>query len=1237
MKKLIIVSMALMLVLTAKAKTGYWTGDHDGAWTDARNWKNGEIPGVGDTARFEGGLTGTKATVIDFTGVTSIANIEVDGGADVPVYTFGTDADQLIPLGYHGVLSVGVNNPATTVPTIVGTICTSVDATGTDWYGNQTYVTIRNENPTATLTVRNFGKATPATGKAVNSQGLFFTGEGSVALGGCFVPGDYGKILGVQASCRKLIIAADFDPEDQYLRAITTKTRTQGVEVEIAAGQTLKLPSKKYAASYTPLIVSVPTRLTGAGTACFRIGFDAGCPLQLQSTLSIASPVSLENCLKKAPSGSFALMKDGGAAAPASAECGYLRFDADYDFVGLVSAVNYGGGIKADRIGLLGEASGRLGVSPGVVLANGCALEYIGAGETTDKTIWLSERLIGSEGVLRHCGTGVLTYQGVVSQNVASATFVLDGDDGTRGVFAGDLAEHPTSDVAGTATLNFVKRGTGTWCFDAEIGLTGVATVSAGTLELSTAATLSDAEKVVLSGGVLELPDAASPVVTVLSPLELADGTQVIRLGKNRTLQLSALPTRSGGEGILDVRSTSVNGRLLVTGASGAAPNWMKVNGGSAVFGSDGRLLGADETVWTEAADGSWSGAMSKWSNGEPTVDKIAYVEAQGDAYNVLIDGSAVAKRLFVSGENAKVTVASAGSLTMSGTDGTLPAETAMKTDVLRLSDGATLRLDGGLANFSGFAGKILVGSSDISMTSRLEVVNGATLTYADVDQSGAFRVEKGGLLEISNSTVMATSLSGSENGILADGGEIRITGMSKFAMTRDDVLRAFGTGRTVFSGDAEFKHATANNKAIVRIAPTKADETAEVVFVDQSYVLLKDLTAASYEIGGVPNGFSVLRYGSAFNNSGRALAKSLRVGNGYGNGLLEVTAGNIRTDNSMAVIGGCFGSDYASSSDAEAMGLVRVAGGTFQTDGLGAMQHGWDMGQPVGLAIGSGTTTQKREGRPFVGRLELSSGLVKNVYGHLMIGIGYGEGTFVQTGGTVELNNSTFKSEYSSTAEMAQSGIKDVVVYATNATTVVGFAGGCGRLVISNGSFTAWTELYVGGAGRDAFNIAEWYEGGKMRTPANLFTAIPMERHDADGKVTIVGGSYSTDKKVVVGADGRGELEMIGTSGSFSCGELVLSNNTESVLSFRLAEAGVAPVVVNGKMSVVSGSKLKVDLSEFKGRRADLVRFASCEGAFDAADIEFVGVDEGARPEVRMMPDRLRCVIPHGLVIVVR
>ena len=804
MKKLIISSIIAVLVLSANAKTGYWTGDHDGSWMDARNWKYGEIPGAGDTARFGGGLTGAMATVIDLTGVTSVAKIEVDGGAEVPAYTFGTVADQLIPLEYHGVLSVGVDNPATTVPTIVGTICTSVGATGTDWYGNQTYVTIRNENPTATLTVRNFGKATPAAGKTVNSQGLLFAGEGPVALGGCFIPGDSGAILGIQASCRKLIIAADFDPEDKYLRAITTKTRTQGVEIEIEAGQVLKLPSMTYATMYTPLIVNVPTLLTGAGMACFRVGFDAGCPLQLQSTLSIASLVSVENCFKKTPSGSFALMKDGGTAAPASTECGYLSFKSNYDFVGLVSAVNYGGGIKTDRIGLLGEASGRLGASPGVVLANGCALEYTGVGETTDKTILLSERLVGSEGILRHCGTGVLTYNGVVSQKVANATFVLDGDDGTRGVFAGDLAEHPTSDVAGTATLNFVKRGAGTWCFDAEIGLKGVATVSAGILELSTSATLCNAEKIVLSGGVLELPDSTSPVVTALSPVELADGLQVIRLGKNRTLQLAALPIRSGDDGILDVWAASVSGRLLVTGASGAAPDWLKVNGGSAVFDADGKLCGTDETAWLEAADGSWSGATSKWSNGEPTVDMMAYVDAEGAAYNVSIDGSAAAKRLFVLGRDATVTVGSAGSLAISGTDGTLPAGTAMETDVLRLSDGATLKLDGGQASFSGFTGKIVIGSSDASATSRLEVINGA-VTYADANQSGAFRVEKGGLLEISNSTVTATALSGSENGILADGGEIRIAGTSEFAMTRDSVLRAFGTGRTIFSGNAVF------------------------------------------------------------------------------------------------------------------------------------------------------------------------------------------------------------------------------------------------------------------------------------------------------------------------------------------------------------------------------------------------------------------------------------------------
>jgi fibronectin-binding autotransporter adhesin len=110
----------------------------------------------------------------------------------------------------------------------------------------------------------------------------------------------------------------------------------------------------------------------------------------------------------------------------------------------------------------------------------GATLTYTGSGETTDRVINFAMNGNGATKTLDASGTGLLKF---------TSTFTKSGSDNNdvtlQGAGNGEI-------VGGLnfALRNFTKTGAGTWTLGANLGHTGTTTISGGTLELNSGATI---------------------------------------------------------------------------------------------------------------------------------------------------------------------------------------------------------------------------------------------------------------------------------------------------------------------------------------------------------------------------------------------------------------------------------------------------------------------------------------------------------------------------------------------------------------------------------------------------------------------------------------------------------------------------------------------------------------------------------------------------------------------------
>lgn len=607
------------------------------------------------------------------------------------------------------------------------------------------------------------------------------------------------------------------------------------------------------------------------------------------------------------------------------------------------------------------------------------------------------------------------------------------------------------------------------------------------------------------------------------------------------------------------------------------------------------RISACDGTSWADASvSGDWNDPAN-WSNGLPNPAKPVYLTSEGGAYAVTMkDGDVWPQNLVIRGANAKLVVDIGQAVAFDGSS---------VTASVSIEEGGTLSVAGSLT-LTEFKGTFAIGSTT-SATSRLEVVTGGSFFYTPRYQNAyPIAVNVGGAVDVAGGVLTVPTYGSSANALALKGGALLssgtgqvVVGPDKLDPKEDWASVSFGVGIVDFGGTTVVTN-RGKNVANVTLGPSAAGETLQVTFRDAAvYGLRTDgLTVGS------PSTTTRLAFESSSVEHGR-LGYRLRVRaeGETGEAELRVSNGKVWNDGR--------GLDVADDNKAD----VVTHGRLVQTGGWinnRAANGGWtDQGKPNGLTIGYGANAPGTAGCVAFGEMFLSGGTNQNVNGVTLVGTGYGEGTVVQTGGF---------NWHDSTSEVFG----------------IGVAGGLGRWTVSNGTLRVKADAYIGG----------FYTN--LLTKAENLTRWPDTRHSATGTLVVAGGTVDFQKNLVLGADGIGTVERIGTDGTFTVGgDLVFSNHVENAqsggaLKLVCTANGVKPVNVTGTARFCADAKMSVDVSGWTNvtRRQWLLKASELENPIAADAVEVTGRTEATREAVVKLTSAGYSVgVPRGMTFVVR
>lgn len=779
----------------------------------------------------------------------------------------------------------------------------------------------------------------------------------------------------------------------------------------------------------------------------------------------------------------------------------------------------------------------------------------------------------------------------------------------------------------------------------------GYVTVNRGTLKISGTASWANVPKLTVRGGAFEVDSSASGSLAALTSLELGPKA-VFRVTENAAANPFGAASVAG---VLDygakieiaAEKTISFTRLDVVGDLPASGTYTGIGHGSDgvtevswVEGA-GRVAvgnaGIAHTAWKAAVSGKW-GDAENWTDGVPTADREAIIAVGGADYKVSIDGAAtMPKRLTVASADGhattlsveapvsftcatlevqgggKITVPPGGKFSYSGLDGEGARMMSSHAGYpIKIGPGGTFEVAGGDVSFTNVCGDALVYGGD-GCTGTVSVLSGRFYYGIDynknttgpaydwfvLDPGGAF-VQTGGIALIEHSHKSSGSVFQNRGGVL------KVTGGTFGPLVEGGALHAYGTyfgfggGENVFAGTATFR-----TDDTLRIAPATEFDELSLTFRDQARLEYKnDTVEDSFVIGG--QGRTVVDVQNDF-CSGKNFGTAIWLGCRAGSGEMNIDGGTVRVGGRGLIVGGEY--DATKTSDG-ATGAINVRnGGELTVAGYG--DSGYTPSYLCGVSVGYGACTAVREGRPYDGELNVFGGTVTGRNGDFTVGTGYATGRLLVDGGTV--------------VTYAPTGTADDRVFG------VGLGGGIGVCTVSNGTLRVPCNAFVGGANTNVFHSSK-----KLAA-----AGWPVDRHDAQGMLTVAGGAVEFGRALVLGADGRGTLEVVGAEGTVSvAGDLVLSNAVENAasgatLSFVLDPVrGVSPVVVAGKVTGGTGSKLVVDLGSYKGRSFWLVKAGAAEGDFETVDVQ----GEIAKDVVvEKRTDGWRAKVPRGLFFMIR
>ena len=598
-------------------------------------------------------------------------------------------------------------------------------------------------------------------------------------------------------------------------------------------------------------------------------------------------------------------------------------------------------------------------------------------------------------------------------------------------------------------------------------------------------------------------------------------------------------------------------------------------------------------TAWTGVSAGDWLDGAN-WSGGVPNTMVSAFVAPVAGNLDLVLPRTVPALTNLTI-RNARVTVpsgglllsrngvltvgkggefvASAGATVAFDGTGSTRGSDAYTIDV---TEGGKFSLNGGNVTLDPFRGAFRMSGYE-GCTGCLSIASG-TLRINPVGSAHAIQAEKGGRIEMTGGNLVVTAPTYASNAtmprfMLVDGGRLDMSGAA--AMSFVNVGCSFGAGEVNLTGNSSIGIATgkstADGWAQLYLIPG-AGETCRFTVTNDAVVSIAEKNTYVMLGDETHNGHAILNWNTT--KSITAL-NSISVGMGNGYGELNLSSGLVNGRGRGIKLG-----ENGTTAKASLFptGVVTVAGGRLlnsNNTNIGDTMHG--------LTVGAGNCSSLTKPGLFRGILNVHGGTVTNIGHYFSVGLGVGEGDVLQTGGDIRHKP------------------------ASGHQMILGAWGGTGRYVISNGTTSATSDIFVGGI---TTNIL-------VHKPISLYTVCPVTNHCAKGLLRVAGGSFATDGTLWLSYDGEGTLE-VGPSGTVTAAAMTLTNTPAALtggadltakVKFAGSAQGFGNVAVSGALTIGPGATLEVDASALeKDGRYPLISYGSCEGDFASVNVTGTG-----------------------------
>ena len=606
MKKLIVATVLAGVSFGAFAEPVYvWTGAVDGKWMEPGNWtvKGSDpavSPSVEDLQRDDTTVEFTEVTgghtTIDLEGLDVISNLIVRAGS--PKYTFGTCATQVFSLVSHyntdiegGRFTIEAGAATPDIPCRFGLRrdC-STDGWNVAPANYLRYPTITHDAADPLV----FTNAVWWGTKSDFPWQFAIGGSGTVRFEGYSdVAKKAAQFVLLSTTGGRLVWSMPGSATLEQIGMPATSAKADGVPVkavlEIDEGTTMKLND---GFSVLNIGTGAKLRIEGEGTYRYPAGekSDSKKPAHLlcDNFDLIAGEVEFAvNRVSQHIVKASAVPPDYYGNFCWSSSGGTVTFCEPSSVSGAVKVVSSTAGAKLrlPSIGFGKETPTSIGYADLHVAGDGI-IDYIGAGETCDRSLTITNRFAGQtngdwatrdpKAQIWHDGTGKLVWQGPIDAHVnagQAATLTLGGTSASDAEFDVALGDPANS------TLALNKVGAGLWRITKNCTFTGATTVSAGTLALADGITYGSS--VSLKAGTLQVEGDLT-----LASVVQTSGSSILRVIGETTLTITKLSYSKGSLTIIADDAATVK----VENQKGESPTWLKWKNVAAAVGADGTV-----------------------------------------------------------------------------------------------------------------------------------------------------------------------------------------------------------------------------------------------------------------------------------------------------------------------------------------------------------------------------------------------------------------------------------------------------------------------------------------------------------------------------------------------------------------------------------------------------------------------------------------------------------------------